>query len=99
MIGTVLFVPVTLLAVATSALYASRVGVVIAVMALCGAVAHAWGMGGIKGPSPRPSTNQAHIYVRRITALVFVGTSIGVVAAVVRAARQYGDAAYVAQRF
>jgi len=99
MIGTVLFVPVTLLAVATSALYASRVGVVIAVMALCGALAYAWGMGRIKGPSHRPSTNRAHIYVRRIAALVFVGTSIGVVAAVVRAARQYGDAMYVAQRF
>ena len=32
-------------------------------------------------------------------ALVLVGTSIGVVAAVVRTARQYGDATYVAQRF
>src|SRR4030095_11197868 len=41
-IATVFFVPVTLLAAATSALYASRVGVVIAVMALCGAVAPAW---------------------------------------------------------
>jgi len=99
MIGTVLFVPVTLLAAATSALYASRVGVVIAVLALCGAVAHAWGMGRIKAPSLRPSTNQARIYVRRIVALVLVGTSIGVVAAVVRTARQYGDATYVAQRF
>ena len=98
MIGTVLFVPVTLLAAATSALYASRVGVVIAVMAICAAVAHGWGTGRIKAPSNRPST-KTRIYVRRIVALVFVGTSIGVVAAVVRTARQYGDATYVAQRF
>jgi O-antigen ligase len=99
MIGTVLFVPVTLLAAATSALYASRVGVVIAAMALCGALAHGWGMGRIKAPVHRPSTKKAYIYARRIVAVVFVGTSIGVVAAVVRAARQYGDATYVAQRF
>jgi O-antigen ligase len=99
MIGTALFVPVTLLAAATSALYASRVGVVIAVMAICAAVAHAWGMGRIKAPSNRPSTNRTYVYVRRIAALVFVGASIGAVAAVVRAARQYGDATYVAQRF
>ena len=99
MIGTVLFVPVTLLAAATSALYASRVGVVIAVMALCGAVAHAWGMGRLRALAQRRSSNRAAIYIRRIAALVFVGTSIGVVAAVVRVARQYGDATYVAERF
>ena len=99
MIGTVFFVPVTLLAAATSALYASRVGVVIAVMALCGAVAHAWGVGRIKAPPHRQSINRAHVFVRRIVALVFVATSIGVAAAVVRTARQYGDATYVAQRF
>jgi O-antigen ligase len=99
MIGTVLFVPVTLVALASSALYASRVGVLIAVMAICAAVARAWGMGRIKTPYLRPWTNTAGVYVRRIAALVFVGTSIVVVAAVMRAARQYGDATYVAQRF
>ena len=99
MIGTALFVPVTLLAAATSALYASRVGVVIAVMATCAAVAHAWGMGWNKASSNRASTNRTRVNVRRIAALVFVGTSIGVVTAVVRVARQYGDAMYVAQRF
>jgi len=99
MIGTVLFVPVTLLAAATSALYASRVGVVIALMALCGAIAHAWGTGRTKTPVPRPSANQSFVYMRRLAALVFVGTIIGVVFAVVRAARQVGDVTYVAQRF
>ena len=99
MIGTVLFVPMALLAAATSALYASRVGVVIAVIAVCAAVAHAWGMGRIKGPSNRASTSQTRVYVRRIIAFAFVVTSIGVVAAVVRAVRQIGDATYVAERF
>jgi len=37
--------------------------------------------------------------MRRLAALVFVGTIIGVVVAVVRAARQVGDVTYVAQRF
>ena len=99
MIGTTLFVPMTLLAAATSALYASRVGVVIAVMAACAAVARARGMGWIKSSSNTASTNRTRVYVRRIAALVFVGTSIGAVTAVVRVARQYGDATYVAQRF
>ena len=99
MIGTVLFVPVTLLAAATSALYASRVGVLIAVMAICAAVAQGWATGRIKAPSRRLSTNQSLVHMRRLGALVFVGTIIGVAAAVVRAARQYGDVTYVAQRF
>ena len=100
MIGTVLFVPVTLLAVASSALYASRVGILIAVMAVCAAIAHAWGMGRVTAPYRRPSaTNRAGVYVRRIATLALVGMSIGVVVAVMRAARQYGDATYVAERF
>jgi len=99
MIGTVLFVPVMLLAAATSALYASRVGVVIAVMAICAAVAHAWGMGRINAPSDRPPASRTHVYLRRIAALVLVGMSIDAVTVIVRAARQYGEATYVAQRF
>jgi len=99
MIGTVLFVPVMLLAAATSALYASRVGVVIAVMAICAAVAHAWGVGRINAPSDRPPASRTHVYLRRIAALVLVGMSIDAVTVIVRAARQYGEATYVAQRF
>jgi O-antigen ligase len=99
MIGTVLFVPVTLLAAATSALYASRAGVVIAVLAIFAAVAHAWGTGRTNAPSDRRPTSRTHIYVRRIAALLLVGTSAGAVTMIVRAARQYGDATYVAQRF
>jgi O-antigen ligase len=68
-------------------------------MAACAAVARARGMGWIKSSSNTASTNRTRVYVRRIAALVFVGTSIGAVTAVVRVARQYGDATYVAQRF
>ena len=99
MIGTVLFVPATLVAVATSTLYASRVGVLIAAMVLCGAAAHAWGTRWIKAPFRRPSTNKSFLYVRRFAALVFVGTIVGVVMVVVRAARQVGNVTYVAERF
>ena len=99
MIGTALFVPVTLLAAATSVLYASRAGVMIAVLAIFAAVAHAWGARPTDAPSDRPPTSRTYIYVRRIAALLLVGTSVGVVTAVLRAARQYGDATYVAQRF
>jgi O-antigen ligase len=42
LIGSALFVPFALAAAATSALYATRAGLVIVGLAMCAAVAHAW---------------------------------------------------------
>ena len=99
MIGTVLFIPMTLLAAATSALYASRAGVVVAVMAIFAAVAYAWSKGRLNARGDRPSAKSTRVYLRRIAVLVLAITTLAVVATLVRTARQYGEATYVAQRF
>jgi len=99
LIGTVLFIPATVLAAATSALYASRVGVVIAVMAIGAAVAYAWRRARINAPGVHPSAKSTRVYVRRFAVLVLATGTLAVVAALVRTARQYGEATYVAERF
>src|SRR5262249_40044887 len=88
MIGTVLFGPITLLAAATSALYASRVGVVIAIMAICAAVAHAWSMRRLNTASDRPPPSRTRVYMRRIATLLLVVASVGAMTVIVRAERQ-----------
>lgn len=99
MIGTVLFVPVALVAAASSALYASRAGVVVAAMAVCAALAHAWASRGVVPLANRATASRTRTYVRRAAALVVACASIGVLTVIVRAARKYGEATYVAERF
>ena len=63
LIGTALFVPYVLMAAATSMLYATRAGIVVAVVAVIAALAHAWGTrraariaAATLGTTPRPGT-------------------------------------------
>jgi len=98
LIGTAWFVPFVLTAAATSALYASRAGLVIAGLAACAAIAFAWGgrRAGRVDLSPRA-------FVRRRWSRLF-GVAVGAAAVVVMAGamarvRQYGDTSYVAERF
>lgn len=57
LIGTVLFVPYVLAAAATSALYASRAGVMIACVAACAALAYVWGT---RRASRPPASRRMH---------------------------------------
>jgi len=98
LIGSAWFVPFVLTAAATSALYASRAGLVIAGLAACAAIAFAWGgrRAGHIDLSPRA-------FVRRRWSRLF-GVAVGAAAVVVMAGamarvRQYGDTSYVAERF
>ena len=99
MIGTVLFVPVTLLAAATSALYASRVGVVVAVMAIGAAVVYAWNRSRLNAQSAGSSVNSTRVYLRHAVVLLLASVTLALVAVLVRTAKQYGEATYVAERF
>ena len=98
-IGTVFFIPVTVLAAATSALYASRAGVAVAVMAIAAAVAYAWNRSRLNARNAGSSTNSTRVNVRHIAVLLLAGMTLAVVAALVRTAKQYGEATYVAERF
>ena len=97
LIGTTLFVPYVLAAAATSALYASRAGVVIAFMAVVGAVLHAWGgrrlrrMDDTSVPPARLSRRVATTLIA-VAALVSIGLGTAIV-------RQQGEVGYVAKRF
>ena len=99
MIGTVLFIPMTLLAAATSALYASRVGVVVAVMAIGAAVVYAWNRSRLNAQSAGSSVNSTRVYLRHAVVLLLASVTLALVAVLVRTAKQYGEATYVAERF
>jgi O-antigen ligase len=98
MIGTALFVPFALVAAATSALYATRAGIVITVLAACVALVHAWGARRAAqhgGDAPYRSTGRG----RRILAFALALVAVGAFGVATVAVRQVGDATYVAQRF
>ena len=98
MIGTALFVPFALMAAATSALYATRAGIVIVVLAACVALAHAWGARrAAQHGSDSPYRLTRH--GRRILAFGLALVAIGAFGAATVAVRKVGDATYVAQRF
>ena len=97
LIGTALFVPVVLGAAATSALYASRAGLVIAALAAAVAVIHAWSARrSIRDQPPVARGRRAlhRIAVAGAAIVAMVMLVMGIVAA-----RRIGDAMYVAQRF
>jgi O-antigen ligase len=98
LIGTAFFVPFVLTAAATSALYASRAGIVIAALAACAALAYAWGS---RRAEPVDAAGRRLVRRRRsrIIAFVVAAIALGATAAAVRAVRQVGDPTYVAQRF
>ena len=96
LIGTTLFVPYVLAAAATSALYASRAGIVIAFMAVVGALLHAWGGRRLRRmdtsvPPPRLSRRVATTLIA-VAALLAIGLGTAIV-------RQQGEVGYVAKRF
>lgn len=89
-IGSVMFVPFAIGAAATSALYASRAGVVIAVLIVVAAVLKA-----VVARQPERGNRRAR---RFLWVLV---TTVTAVAAIIgtRRVKEYGDTSYVAQRF
>ena len=101
LIGTALFIPFAMAAAATSALYASRVGIVLVALAGCAAVAHAWGQWhatrvarvepAVSAPSQRGRKRATTLIVTAAAAYAFGAAMVTV--------RQLGDPAYVAQRF
>jgi len=104
LIGTALFVPYVLMAAATSMVYATRAGIVVAVVAVIAALAHAWGTrraariaAATLGTTPRPGTRW--VRAQRAFALGIAATALVGALAAVSYVQQYGDAAYVARRF
>jgi O-antigen ligase len=97
LIGTTLFVPYVLAAAATSALYASRAGVVIAAMAVVAALFHAWG--GVQLRRAGLSAAAPPRLRRRLAGVAIALAALGALGAGNAVVRQYGNAAYVAQRF
>lgn len=98
LIGTAMFVPYALLAAGTSALYASRAGIVVVGIAVVGAIALAWGRHrairrGLLDPRQRPSRTR-----RALTVGFAVAAIVGMVVAT-SVVRRYGDPTYVARRF
>jgi O-antigen ligase len=99
LIGTALFVPFALTAAATSALYASRAGLVVVALAGCAALAHAWS----RWRATRAALATGTAAPRRgrqgvLTLVMTIATAFALGAAVLTV-RQYGDPTYVAQRF
>ena len=96
LIGTSLFVPFVLGAAATSALYASRAGVVVAVLAACGAAVHSWHA---RHAINDPTISLRGRALRRVFVAVVAAIAVAGLIAGVAAVRRVGDATYVAQRF
>ena len=96
LIGTALFVPFALAAAATSALYATRAGLVIVGLAICAALAHAWATRKDVAESGRP---RARTSLRRIATLILACLAVGGMRMAIHTADEYGDTTYVAQRF
>jgi O-antigen ligase len=101
LIGTALFVPFALAAAATSALYATRAGLVIVGLAICAALAHAWTTRKHDSESGLVATDRrgARTSLRRIAALILACLAVGGMRMAIRTAGEYGDTTYVAQRF
>ena len=101
LIGTVLFVPFAIAAAATSALYATRAGVVIVALAGCAALAHAWVQwrAGRMGPVESAASVRSRRRRRRAVTLIVTAAAAYALGAAIVTVRQYGDPAYVAQRF
>ena len=99
LIGTVLFVPFALAAAATSALYASRAGIVVVAVVACAALAHAWGQWRALRANPTGSVVAARRARPRILTLLMIAAAVAALGAAVVTVRQYGDPTYVAQRF
>jgi O-antigen ligase len=97
LIGTALFVPFVLAAAATSALYASRAGLVVAVLAAGVAVVHAWNARRSMRDHSPPSGNRQTLHRVAVAFAAIAAVSALVVG--ILAARRIGDATYVAQRF
>ena len=99
LIGTALFVPFALAAAATSALYASRAGMVVVGLAACAALAHAWGQWQAARAQPAGTTAASRRRWHRILTLITSAAAAVTLGAAVLTVRQYGNPAYVAQRF
>ena len=101
LIGTVLFIPFAIAGAATSALYASRAGLVVVALAACAALVHAWGQWRAAREEPVESAASARSRRRRKRVMTLIVTAAAAYAfgAAIVTARQYGDPAYVAQRF
>ena len=97
LIGTALFVPFVLTAAATSALDASRAGLVIAGLASLAALARAWvpGIRVTTDGAARPSRAKLHVFAT----VLLASLALGATATAVLKVREYGDTTYVAQRF
>jgi O-antigen ligase len=98
LIGTALFVPFVLVAASTSALYATRAGVVLAGLAALAALAHGWGARHV-GPREPGLTPVSRSRLQRIVTLALACAAIGATSAAVLTVREYGETTYVAQRF
>jgi O-antigen ligase len=94
LIGSALFVPFALAAAATSALYATRAGLVIVGLAISAALVHAWATRKHESGIPGARTS-----VRRIATLILACLAVGGMRMAIRTAGEYGDTTYVAQRF
>ena len=98
MIGTAWFVPFTLAAAATSALYASRAGVVVAGLAVAVALLRAWTSRpneAVTVEAPISRRSRRRLIIAPILAIgAMAGLTVGF-----RWVRTYGDATYVAERF
>ena len=101
LIGTALFVPFALAAAATSALYASRAGLVIAGLAGAAALAHTWGQWRATRVTPAEpgGTDASRRRWKRSLTLVMTAAAASALGVGILTVRQYGDPTYVAQRF
>ena len=97
LIGTTMFVPYVLAAAATSSLYASRAGVVVAAMAIVAALFYAWG--GARLRRLGVSVAMPSRLARRVAGVSIAVAAIGALGVATAVVRQQGAVAYVAQRF
>lgn len=96
-IGTTLFVPIVVIAAVTSALYASRAGLVVAAMAVCAALAYAWG--GRRLEAAENEALAASGRLRTFLTALFAVLALGAAGAALRTVQDYGATQYVAERF
>jgi len=107
LIGTVLFVPFAVAAAATSALYASRAGLVVVGLAACTAMVHAWSgwrlsraqSRSASPEQPRVHASRSRRMLRRAVLVLTAGGAMIALGVAIITVRQFGDPAYVAQRF
>jgi O-antigen ligase len=97
LMGTVLFVPFALVAAATSALYASRAGIVVVALAVLTAGIHAWNARRATRTQSNAVSRSRHGHAMLTFAIAAV--AVAVFTAAFMAARKIGDTTYVAQRF